>query len=503
MTDRPPGARTSSPEVRGRQSRVPLTPAPAPGVSSALRDLVSILTTKITRSTKRPNKATTRHTHFSLFALISMKCPASASSAVNNTSLCSGRKDFSKDLERSVSLSIDSLLDKMSLSSSKEPACHMQTRTQDTEVKNDRNNNMATNASSRNCVYNSDSSVGMATDVDNGVNKHRTRKMKANHDGKERNDAETYVMLRRRLHRLDNELSSSGSDEDASDRNNRCCHDNMHGRFRSQRQERRLSHRMSFSRSQSLSSLDSAFVDGVDRPGSGTYSPSASTSVSSLSSTWSLGSSGNNLSLANSLDSHAWTSVVTPTGHSLVPDNQPEHHDSVSVLSSSPPTKQSASNVYSCEAVLSQTERSDGLCSVNPDVTPSLTQESGHEREDSFVCSSSVSANSVTENRSDDSDVTPVEPTSTPVQQVVVRSARQTRRRHRSRDHNNNAGTQHGAAITEFLPNAPCRLGDCFSKKGVLSLVALVVYTVALMAVFGLLGAVGKALQAGKDTHTH
>ena len=415
-----------------------------------------------------------------------MKLPSSVSIALKKTSAYPEKKDASEVLKSSIPSSIDTILDNMSLISLNDQKGLLQQQRMGS--KNDTNNNITKNFTAKNDSCNSVSTIANVTDVNSNKNKHKSRKMKVNHNDKDNTDAESFV-LRRRQHRIDSGFYSSGSDEDASDRNCKSHCDNMHGRFRPRRQEVHLLHGLSLSRSHSLSSLDSAVGD-IDRPSTDTYFPSAS-SWSSLSSMWSLASSGNNLSLSPSLDSQMWTSVVISNGESAVSGAELDQCVSIPVISSlALSTKLSTPNMDNSNVIMQRTNRGSGFSTVNPEDTLTIKQESTCEREEEDIaCRTSVIPLSEIRN-------VPTAVTSTPVQPLLVRS-RHVRRRPRSRDHNNNTGSHHGAGLHEYLPNAPCRLGDCFSKKGVLSLVALIIYTLSLMVVFTLLSAMGAGVKAG------
>ncbi|GFR62000.1 hypothetical protein ElyMa_000119200 [Elysia marginata] len=443
MPDRTPKPLTSN--QQGQETSL-LRSIPAYTVSAALRDLASILCAKLPFN--NPTTTFNTHTHISKFASADMKFPSSASITYK-------KEETSKNVITPINTTIMSSLGEQ-LKGLEAPDAH-----------NDTNNNK-TNASM---------SATLLTDTNESsdMNEDESILRKLSGSIKEK---------RHRLLRKDSGFSSSCSDEDATDKSSRCHCDNVRGKLRPQRPQRNVPHWQSLSRSQSWSSLDSAVADSVCH--SGTQSPSDSL-FSSLSSVWSSASSGNNLSVSPSLDSQLWNRVAV-SGEDCATSTVP--------LQASPEVHISSANGCDCEIVVSRTDRNIEVTSLNTERSSTLSQE--HEREEEEFGESTAQIT-----RSDDRNITfgriPVDAEATLPEQSN-RQAR-ARRRIRSRDCNNNTGTHHGMAVQEFLPNAPCRLGDGFRKNGILAFVGLIIYTLTLMAVFAVIGALGKTLKTaiGKE----
>ena len=496
---RAPNVPTTSTDPHCRQTLTKslLKAFPAHVVSAALRDFACILSGKLPVKTalynETPRTQALDLTYPSRLPVTDMKFPSCASIASEKTTLpLSDKKETSKDLDI-LSLSTDTMMNNKNMLSSEKQA-----QQQSHGLSND-NNNFDMNTNTKNF---SDNTV-----VNNNGNENINKHMVNRND----NDVEHTVLSRPRLHGMESGCSSSGSDEDGAGRSNGCQCDNMHGsgRFRS---GRRLRHRLSFSRSQSLSSLDSGVGDILEW--SGTYTPSAS-SVSSLSSMRSLASSGNNLSLSPSLDSLVWNSVVVSSAE--VADTVRERVASASEC----PTASATSKTFRsdspliCDTIEPRALRSN-LPTDDTERRSSLSPESESEKEqEDFVSGNSLLCRNDNErmqqedfvnhnglitrddNERTDAASSPADMAASPGQQVWAQSARHARRRTESRDLNNNTGTHLSRTPQDFLPSALFRLGDCFQKKGLLSLVALILYLLCLMVGFAFLTTFGKGLKAG------
>lgn len=418
-------------------------------IFTALRDLASILNAKLT-----PNLPVTVRTqirpHSRFFALAGMKFPSSASITSKKNITCSSEEDSSSNLITSI----DTTPENMSLPREQKNVLGQP------DVLNDSNNNSKeTSVSSKSYVDTIENSI--STNSMNILNK-ENQVVKDN---------------RRRLMRKDSGFSSSGSDEDATDKGSRCHCDNMRNRLRPRKLHRQQPHWLSMSRSQSWSSLDSAIVDTADQ--CGTYSTSETSSP--LSSVWSLTSSRNNLSLSPSLDSQLWGSASISC------------EDTIVSTGSSP--KVPAKDTHGCEVNTFETKCNENS-NISSEEHSSFNEE--FDRDDEFLDSNTQVLGSTTDDRNITIDTILTETDEALSISASEQSYRQirVRRGFRGRDHNNNTGAHRSVAIREYLPGSPGRLGDCFKKNGLLSLVALIIYTLVLMAVFALIGAAGKSLKA-------
>ncbi|GFO08549.1 hypothetical protein PoB_003505400 [Plakobranchus ocellatus] len=334
------------------------------------------------------------------------------------------------------------------------------------------------------------------------LNKNNMKRMSGNDNDHGVSDSDVFL-LRRRLHRIDSGFCSSASDEDAT--NCHCGINTTASKSSWPRRGKRISPRKpSILRSQSWSSLDSDICSSTSSDHPNANSPSVS-SFSSLSSLWSSASSSRtNLSCNVSQDSLVWGSSLCgglPSDGSSTATETDREPSVPAVPTSVVITKTPESDSQSladCDGAASRTDRNSNVLALNP---PSLLPVcSAQNPEDENVQEGSAISTHRPNNSSSSTlaAVTDIrhEQAASYVRPVSARPACPISRRHRSRDHNNNTGLQRGMGPHEFLPRAPCRLGDWFNSKGVMAFIALIAYTLTLVVVFSVFRTVSKSFKA-------